>query len=233
MTTTNKHKWYGDKHKGKQLFIKDNLHRIDFADELDGKEMPIEMFCGDTKWLSNFYPCTIIYSCTPNSEPKTFISTEHAYQACKTLDPVWQDEIRDAPTPYIAKQKGNICPIRPDWDEIKDGIMLDVLRIKFNDPQLQDMLLSTHPRYLIEGNIWHDNHFGVCLLENCEKCKDVKGLNILGKLLMQVREEILITGLKNEIKFPQTKASREKLSQAFKQQAESTMKSILGCDIKW
>ena len=185
-------KWYGAKIEGKQLPIMENLHKIDFAEELHGKEI-IESLRGEYRWLSNFYPCTINY----NGE--TFPSTEHAYQADKTEDPLWRESIRIAPTPYISKQKGMKAPLRSNWDEIKDSIMLDVLRIKFQDLTLRDKLLDTYPKYIIEGNTWHDNHFGVCLLEDCDRCKDKKGLNMLGKLLMQIRQEILIVRLKEEV----------------------------------
>jgi len=177
-------KWYGAKIEGRQLPIMENLHKIDFAEELHGKEI-IESLRGEYRWLSNFYPCTINY----NGE--TFNSTEHAYQAYKTEDPLWREAIRISQTPAIAKQKGMKAPLRPDWDGFKDSVMLDVLRLKFQNITLQDKLLETYPKYIIEGNVWHDNHFGVCLLEDCDKCRDKKGKNVLGDLLMKVREEII------------------------------------------
>ncbi len=185
-------KWYGTKIEGIQLPIMENLHKIDFAEDLHGKEI-VESLRGENRWLSNFYPCMINY----NGE--TFPSTEHAYQAYKTEDPLWREAIRIAPTPAIAKQKGMKAPLCSDWEDIKDSIMLDVLRLKFQDVTLRDKLLETYPKYIIEGNVWHDNHFGVCLLEDCDKCRDKKGKNILGHLLMKVREEILIARLKEEV----------------------------------
>jgi len=191
---TESSKWYGSKIVGRQLPILENLHKIDFADDLHGKEI-IESLRGEYRWLSNFFPCTINYT------GETFPSTEHAYQAYKTEDPLWHEAIRIASTPTISKQKGMAAPLRPDWDSIKDSIMLDVLLIKFKDITLRNKLLETYPKYIIEGNVWHDNHFGVCLLEDCDKCGDKKGKNVLGNLLMQVREEIMVAIIKEEIDF--------------------------------
>jgi hypothetical protein len=39
----------------------------------------------------------------------------------------------------------------------------------------------------LEGNNWHDNTWGNCL---CDKCKGIEGKNLLGNILMQVREEL-------------------------------------------
>jgi predicted NAD-dependent protein-ADP-ribosyltransferase YbiA (DUF1768 family) len=59
--------------------------------------------------------------------------------------------------------------------------MLSALRIKFKNPELRAMLLTTGDEELIEGNWWRDTYWGVC---------EGIGQNKLGKLLMQVREEI-------------------------------------------
>jgi len=49
------------------------------------------------------------------------------------------------------------------------------------------MLLATLDAELIEGNAWHDNFWGDCF---CEKCRDIEGLNVLGNILMRIREEL-------------------------------------------
>lgn len=52
--------------------------------------------------------------------------------------------------------------------------------------ELLDKLLATKHAILIEGNYWHDNHFGIC---SCIKCYGkVQPMNVLGKILMDVRE---------------------------------------------
>lgn len=70
---------------------------------------------------------------------------------------------------------------REDWEQVKDDIMLELLRIKFNQEPLKVLLLSTKEAELIEGNTWGDVYWGVC---------NGIGQNKLGKLLMQVRSEL-------------------------------------------
>jgi ribA/ribD-fused uncharacterized protein len=77
--------------------------------------------------------------------------------------------------------------IREDWDQVKDGIMLDLLKIKFSNPELQRKLKETGNAELIEGNYWHDNYWGQCY---CPKCHNKRGQNKLGKMLMEIRKGI-------------------------------------------
>ena len=70
--------------------------------------------------------------------------------------------------------------MRPDWDQVKVSVMLGLLRMKFADAGLRNMLLSTGNQELIEDNDWFDTFWGVC---------NGVGENQLGKLLMQVRAE--------------------------------------------
>ena len=63
--------------------------------------------------------------------------------------------------------------------------MEELLRLKFAQPYLRDLLIATGEQKLIEGNYWHDNFWGSC---SCEKCGD-KGENHLGRLLMKLRSE--------------------------------------------
>ena len=82
---------------------------------------------------------------------------------------------------------GRHCTIRKDWEEVKEQVMYKALVEKFSIPELQKALLATGDEELIEGNYWHDNTWGDCY---CDRCKDIKGQNLLGKLLMQVRDEL-------------------------------------------
>lgn len=174
-------------------FLTDHLNRIDFDPRFKSDDV-IYWFDG-TKYsfLSNFHMHPIKYN------GKVYASTEHAFQAAKTFDENWEEAIRITKTPGEAKRKGGLCPMRPDWDEIKNSVMAEVLELKFQDPDLQDALLNTYPKYLVEGTLWHDNWWGICLLKNCKKCEDKKALNMLGILLMELREKILARRLQEEV----------------------------------
>jgi hypothetical protein len=61
--------------------------------------------------------------------------------------------------------------------------MYDLLRKKFaNYPLLRKMLMETGDAILIEGNYWNDRFWGIC----------GEGLNVLGILLMLVREQCIM-----------------------------------------
>ena len=134
----------------------------------------IESFSGEYRWLSNFWYCTIEY------EGILYPSTEHAYQAAKTLDQVERQKMASMGTARESKKYGSNLEIRPDWNEVKVSVMLDVVRKKFENLALRIKLLETGNAELIEGNTWNDTFWGVC---------NGVGENNLGKVLMQVREE--------------------------------------------
>lgn len=144
---------------------------------------PIGKFEGKYKFLSNFYPCKIIY------EGIEYPSTEHAYQAAKTLNREHRQMIAELPTPGKAKKAGRVVDIREDWNDVKFQVMYDICKLKFIQPEFKQRLLETGDAYLIEGNWWHDNTWGIC---GCKKCPGT-GLNLLGKVLMQIRADIKMT----------------------------------------
>lgn len=137
----------------------------------------------DKEWafLSNFYPQEIEF------EGITYPTNEHFFQAMKTLDINKRRAIANASTPGLAKKMGRSVSLRPDWEDIKDDVMLEGLYRKFANEELADWLLDTGDEWLEEGNYHHDNYWGICY---CEKCQDTMGKNKLGKLLMKVRSEI-------------------------------------------
>ena len=163
----------------------------------------IDKFEGEYEFLSNFYPCDVEF------KGEDYASTEHAYQAAKSTDPAVRATFRaetpcgscsgtgaaseretcficdgngEVPiTPGKAKKMGRKVALRPDWEQVKNDVMLALLREKFLDSTLRKKLLETGDAELVEGNWWGDVYWGVC--------KGV-GENHLGRLLMQVRSEL-------------------------------------------
>lgn len=71
---------------------------------------------------------------------------------------------------------------RPDWDEVKVGVMRDVLRAKAAQHEyVWRKLLETGDRELIEDS-WRDNFWGWG--------PNRDGQNMLGKLWMEIRSEL-------------------------------------------
>ena len=131
----------------------------------------------DKEWafLSNFYQSEIEF------EDITYPTNEHFFQAMKTLDIDERRAIANCRTPSQAKRMGRRVALRPDWEDVKESVMLEGLYLKFADEQLADWLLETGDEELVEGNTWLDTTWGVC---------NGVGENKLGKLLMRVRQMI-------------------------------------------
>ena len=137
----------------------------------------IDQFKGEHAFLSNFYSCPLRML-----DGLLYRTAEHAFQAMKVVgDPKAKEEIRKARNPNEAKRLGRKVKLRPAWDSIRIDVMRQVVRAKFQNPELQRKLLETGDRKLIEGNNWGDSFWGVC---------GGKGENWLGKILMDLREEI-------------------------------------------
>lgn len=142
----------------------------------------ITSFAGEYSWLSNFYPSPITL------DGEDYPSIEHAFQAAKTDDPEERADIRFDPSPVSAKYKGKRVALRLDWEAARYGIMEALVRQKFTRyPDLAEKLLSTADAELIEGNTWRDTTWGA--VWNADKGRWV-GKNWLGKILMQVRDEL-------------------------------------------
>lgn len=147
----------------------------------------------DFRFLSNFYDFEITV------DGVKYPTSEHYYQAMKPLEDArdcsmefWRERIRLAKDAYVTKKLGRQAPLRPDWEEVKLRIMKIALIAKFRGTALEDMLLATKNAYLIEGNVWHDNCFGICIMKDCPRgCGKIIGMNYLGKFLMELRAMIL------------------------------------------
>ena len=111
-------------------------------------------------------------------------TVEHYFQAQKFHDAAYRERIRLSNKPKDAKALGMTrdIPLRPDWEEVKDGIMLEAVTVKFQThAELAELLLSTGERMIVE-NAPMDGYWG------CGP--DGNGLNKLGRILMQVRETL-------------------------------------------
>ena len=132
-------------------------------------------------FLSNFYECPVFY------EGLVYNSTEAAFQAAKILS---GREYFTKMNPPAAKKEGRRVNLREDWEEVKMGVMYDVCYVKFAfNPILKEKLLKTGDRHLEEANHHGDMIWGTV---------DGEGENNLGKILMQIRED-LADGVKSDL----------------------------------
>jgi ribA/ribD-fused uncharacterized protein len=143
---------------------------------------PIYFYSKLSDWheLSNFAPFGF------GEDGACWPTVEHYFQAQKfpgAENAAYRERIRKAKTPKEAKTLGRTrtIAIRPDWEEVKDDIMLAALRRKFAVEKLRGLLLATGDRRLVEASPT-DYYWG------CGRTRS--GKNRLGELLMQTRAEL-------------------------------------------
>ena len=136
--------------------------------------------------LSNFANIPLIY------KGQQYANSESAFQCEKTLNPVERKAFIDV-EPDKAKKLGRHCTLRPDWEEVKLQVMIDVVRAKFGIEQQMlpcsldagEFLANTGDRLLLEDTTgWKDNCWG------CDFNTEPLGKNWLGMCLMRIRSEI-------------------------------------------
>lgn len=138
----------------------------------------IDKFYGEYRYLSNFYMADVEF------EGVIYASSEHAYQAAKTLIVEEREKVAKAKTAGESRKEGRNVTIRDGWDEMRASVMFKIVYNKFQrHPDLSKKLMETFPLELIEGNNWGDHYFGVC---------EGYGKNVLGHVLMAVRGLLIL-----------------------------------------
>jgi ribA/ribD-fused uncharacterized protein len=135
-------------------------------------------------WFSNMrgFDSPLVY------QNISYHTVENFYQAMKTEkgDTTTRLKIAGA-NPFEAKKLGRrIKPIRKDWEEIKLEVMTFALKHKFgvNTSWGKKLVEFNQGRgELIEWNNWEDQYWGKCVFSG-------EGENNLGKILMEIREEL-------------------------------------------
>ena len=143
--------------------------------------------------FSNFQTCTVVY------KGLTFPTTEHAFMWEKARhfgDTQSCMEILNAKSPADAKAIGRrVKNFKPDvWDKVSEGYMYAVNFAKYEqNPVLAQYLLSTGSKTLVEANGKPDVIWSCGLYANDPRIEDSSkwpGKNLLGKVLMEIREQL-------------------------------------------
>jgi len=126
-----------------------------------------------------------------------FRTSESLYQSCRYPEyPEVQRYVIDQTSPMMSKRIPNRSELtRPDWDEVRVEIMRWCLRVKLSQhlDTFGGLLWSTDRRPIVEesrkDNFWgsRPTRDGSCLV----------GSNVLGKLLMELREEFRESGFRS------------------------------------
>ena len=139
----------------------------------------------------NFYRTTDEYGCFSNFAPypidlqgKTWPTSEHYFQAQKFAGTDHEEAIRLQKSAMIAARMGRDRkkPLRKDWEAVKDDIMREAVRAKFQQhADLAKILLGTGDALIVE-HTGNDSYWG--------DGGDGNGKNMLGIILMEVRQEL-------------------------------------------
>jgi len=111
-----------------------------------------------------------------------FPTSEALFQASKNADDLTyiQRQIQ-AKSPKVSKSISQRIVVSNEWNENKEKVMRDIIRLKFDqNAQLRDNLVKTGLRNII-FNSRRDNFFGLGAEQN--------GENVLGKILQDLRGE--------------------------------------------
>jgi ribA/ribD-fused uncharacterized protein len=115
---------------------------------------------------------------------KVWPTTEHYFQAQKFAGTDHEEAIRQTASPMIAARMGRTRkkPLRRDWEAIKDDVMREAVRAKITQhAELSALLLATGDADLVEHTA-RDSYWG--------DGGDGSGMNVLGRILMEVRDEL-------------------------------------------
>lgn len=151
-------------------------------------------------------------------EGREYPTAEHAYQAGKARKDAVREWILSAPSPSLVAMAAHglyTWDIQPNWSRTKFDRMRAVLRAKFSQHEdLLKLLLSTGDARLVEVGRT-DN-----LVNRTWGEVNGKGLNMLGVLLMEVREELRAQAS------VQAKPSVKKLKQANSALARDAVRAV-------
>ena len=140
-------------------------------------------------YLSNMYPCKIVY------EGLEYKSSEHLYFAEMARHHnkfELAEEIRNTKDGYAAKRASKEIIVAEDWEQIKVKIMKKVIHLKFDqNPGLRDELLTTKG-FLYEATKGDSFSCGLSLpqAKDIDQASITKG-NQLGIILVEYRDEYL------------------------------------------
>ena len=111
-------------------------------------------------------------------------SVEHYFHAMKFEDPSYQNKIRQAASPAIAKKLGRtrFRKVRSDWGKVRVVVMTRAIYTKcLTHEEIATGLIATKSAKLVENSQY--DYFWGC-------GRDRRGNNAFGKVLMGVRAKL-------------------------------------------
>ena len=109
------------------------------------------------------------------------------------------------PSAAIRLHESTHVDIPADWDSKKEQIMYNICKNKFSSVKMRELLLSTGDKELVNESNFANEYWGT---------KDGKGENVLGKILMRLRQEFKDNPVDNSVDNPQEAVDNMTISEA-------------------
>lgn len=146
-------------------------------------------FRGKNNFLSNMHTLPVPIQVELDNKLYKFKSVENAYQACKASRSLYRyfeyhelmEKFERCSPPESKRMGSHVYMEVSKFDRVE--IMRKLLELKFQIPQMKELLQQTCEVKLYEGNSWGDKFWGVNQVT-------LEGKNMLGKLLMQIRDGV-------------------------------------------
>lgn len=146
---------------------------------LDSK-MVIKDFIEKHYFLSNSAPSPVLIN------GRQYKSVTHALASGKSVSESEHNFVSEAKDPISASSR---LSLQPESKKVNVKLLKQCLENKFNSKSIMaKLLLETLPNILIFTNSECDNELGCCI---CNKCNSTDPKNLLGILLMTVRQNLL------------------------------------------
>jgi ribA/ribD-fused uncharacterized protein len=139
----------------------------------------IRVFENEFAFLSNSYQ-------TPfRIDGVSYVNVEQYYHSMKTQEKKQREKILSTDDPHVIYKLGRKCSLRKDWDSVKTKYMRRAITAKFSqNKDIRDKLIATKDLELENGIAEKDGVWGISIYTH-------QGENLLGKMLMELRERLL------------------------------------------
>ncbi len=148
----------------------------------------------ETTGVVNFYSVSDEFGEFSNFAPYPFAldgeqwqTSEHYFQAQKFEDKAYKAKIQKSNSPMLAAQMGRDRKqkLRRNWESVKVGVMRAAVLAKFTQHEELRALLPSTGDYKLVEHTESDDYWG--------DGGDGSGKNMLGRILMQVRESLRLS----------------------------------------
>ena len=139
-------------------------------------ETQIYKFDGPYAFLTLEYPCNVVY------DDHIYGNAAVLFYALRATNERSRMKIAKLST-NKARQKSSALPENPEYDDNREYFLKMVVKAKFDtNPDLRAKLLETKPKELVNTVSYLDDWIGI-------RETNGRGDNMLGKVLMEVRDE--------------------------------------------